>query len=307
MSEVNDLPVIYVDRVWILNAVIDYLLLLTTAQLIGATRHRWRLGAAALLGGGYAVAVFAIPVLQAIPFRILVGILLPIISFAGQKRLWRHAALFFLLSGALAGLLLAMGLFVGSQNRLFQQIYTANISWWVLIGSAIFFYLLLELLFRQQARFGKGEIMEITVSLGGKICRVRALYDTGNTLRNPVDGSSVLITEADAIKEILDRQTWQILSEALPPEETLANLYQIGDTSFSLLPFHSVGTDRGLLLVVRSDYIQIGRRICPKTLVALYPRSIGGTAYQALWGGKGRRENAIAQTDSELDPTAQVG
>ena len=301
------MPVIYVDRVWILNAVIDYLLLLTTAQLIGAIRHRWRLVAAALFGGGYAVAVFVFPMLQAIVFRILVGILLPTISFVGQKRLWRHVALFFLLSGALAGLLLAIGLLAGEPNRLFRQVYTANISWWVLIGSAILFYLLLELLFRQQARFGKGEIMEITVSLGGRTCRVRALYDTGNTLRNPVDGSSVLITEVDAIKEIMDLQTRQILSEALPPEETMANLYQIGDTAFSLLPFHSVGTERGLLLAVRSDYIQIGRHVCPKTLIALYPGSIGGTAYQALWGGKGSCENAVAQTDPDLDPTAQVG
>ena len=65
----NDLPVIYVDRVWILNAVIDYLLLLTTAQLIGATRHRWRLVAAALFGGGYAVAVFVFPVAALVEIR----------------------------------------------------------------------------------------------------------------------------------------------------------------------------------------------------------------------------------------------
>lgn len=298
---------IYVDRVFLLNAVIDYLLLRTTAQLIGAYHYRWRLTIAALLGGVYAVAVFAVPVLQAVIFRIIVGVLLPIIAFAGEKHLWRHAALFLLISGALAGLILAIGLLTGEPEQLLQRVYTANISWWVLIGSAIVFYFLLELLFYQQARFRKGEIMEITVSLGGKTCQVRALYDTGNTLRNPVDGTNVLIAEADALKKIMAAPTRRVLSEPLPPEEMLANLYQIGDTSFSLLPFHSVGTDHGLLLAVRSDYIQIGRRICPKTLIALYPKSIGGIAYQALWSGKDGYKNETSQANSNLDTTAQAG
>lgn len=301
------MPTIYLDRVFLLNAVIDYLILLTTAQLIGAARQRWKLGIAAALGGGYAAAVFVVPTLQGLLFRILVGILLPIVAFCGQRRLWRHTALFFLLSGALAGLILAVGLLIGKPKQFYQNIYTAHINWWVLLGSTMLFYLLLELLFRQQARFGRGEIMEITVSLGGKTCRVRALYDTGNTLCNPVDGTSVLITETEALRDILDTATRQVLEEALPPEVKLASLYEIGDTSFSLLPFQSVGTEHGLLLAVRSDYIKIGRRFCPKTWIALYPKSIGGIAYQALWGGRGNCKNAAMQEVLEVDPTAQVG
>ena len=152
-GEVRALPTIYLDRVFLLNAVIDYLILLTTAQLIGAARQRWKLGIAAALGGGYAAAVFVVPTLQGLLFRILVGILLPIVAFCGQRRLWRHTALFFLLSGALAGLILAVGLLIGKPKQFYQNIYTAHINWWVLLGSTMLFYLLLELLFRhiQQA------------------------------------------------------------------------------------------------------------------------------------------------------------
>lgn len=55
--------------------------------------------------------------------------------------------------------------------------------------------------------------------------------------------------------------------------------------TFTLLPFRSVGTPSGLLLAVRSDYIEVGGRRYPRTPVALseHPVSDGG-GYHALWG-----------------------
>ena len=294
---------VYIDRVFVLNAAVDYLLLLTTAQLMGAPLHRWRLGIAAGVGGIYAIAVFVVSWLGTPGLRILIGILMPIVAFAGERHLWRHIALFPLLSGALAGILLAFGLACGSPHRLIQRIYYADFSWWVLIGATLLFYILLELLFRQEVRFGKGEIMDIIVSLDGKSCHLRALYDSGNTLRNPMNGAPVLVAETQALRALWEGRTHEILDQSLTPEEKLTRLYQNGDTAFSLLPFRSVGKEHGLLLAVRSDYIQIGRRICPKTLIALYPSSIGGTAYHGLWGGKGRDDAHDFMDPAPVTPT----
>ena len=127
--------------------------------------------------------------------------------------------------------------------------------------------------------------MDIKITLAGKSCTVRTLRDTGNTLRNPVDGSSVLVIEADALASIWKPPTEAILSAAIPPEEKLTQLYAQGHTNFSLVPYQSIGEDQGLLLAVRSDYIQIGRRICPKALLALSPYPIGNGIYHGLWGG----------------------
>lgn len=300
---VRGLTVVYIDRVFVLNAAVDYLLLLTAAQLMGAPLRRWRLGIAAGLGGGYAAAVFALSWLGLPTVRILVGILLATIAFWGERHLWRHIALFLLLSGALAGLILAIGFLCGTTHSLVQRVYYADIGWWTLLGATALFYLLLELLFRQEARFSKGEIMDITVSLAGKTCHLRTLYDSGNTLRNPIDGTAVLVAETEALDPLWNAETNRILVQPLSPEEKLTRLYQNGDTAFSLLPFRSVGRESGLLLAVRSDYIQIGRRICPKTLVALYPDPIGGAAYHGLWGGKGRAD-ATDCDNTTVDPSA---
>ena len=50
------MTVIYVDTLFLLNGIIDYLLLLAAARLAGEPLRRLRFGAAAALGGAYAVA-----------------------------------------------------------------------------------------------------------------------------------------------------------------------------------------------------------------------------------------------------------
>ena len=50
--------VVYLDSVFVLNTLMDYLLILATARLAGIALHRRRYWLAAILGGGYAAAVF---------------------------------------------------------------------------------------------------------------------------------------------------------------------------------------------------------------------------------------------------------
>ena len=52
------MTVVYIDSVFVLNTLMDYLLCLVTARLAGIPLRRRRYLLAALAGGGYAVAVF---------------------------------------------------------------------------------------------------------------------------------------------------------------------------------------------------------------------------------------------------------
>ena len=85
----------------------------------------------------------------------------------------------------------------------------------------------------------------------------------------------------------------------------MAQLHRAGvDIPFVLLPFRAVGTEGGLLLACRSDYVQIGRRTMLHTLVALTDVQVGAGGYQALWGGqKGGRHDTVA-TACTVDTTA---
>ena len=161
------MTVVYLDRVLLLNLLVDYLLLLTTAQLAGIPLRRGRLALCAAGGALYAGAVF-LPGLSwlAHPLcRAAMGVAMALAAWRREAHPWRLTALFFLLAGGLGGLILALGLASGSVAAYVGRLYRAEISWPVLLGAALGFYALLHLVFRQAARHGGGEIMDATISI----------------------------------------------------------------------------------------------------------------------------------------------
>ncbi len=298
--------VVYLDRVFLLNLLLDYLLLLAAAQLSGRTLHRLRLLACAAGGGAYAVLTFlpGCGFLRTPLCQLAVGSIIALCAYGGRGR---PALLFLLLSGGLAGFVLALGLWAGSPTGLLGRVYRGEVSWPLLLGAALGFYVLLRLLLGQGARHGGGELLKITISVCGRKQTVTALHDTGNTLRDPVSGRPALVLERNAAEELWPPEVAAVLASPLPPEEKMARLHRQGAAvTFSLLPFRSVGTPAGLLLAARSDYIEINGRRYPRTPVALseHPVSDGG-GYHALWGDP-EGEEVRGCADSTAAPSADA-
>ena len=309
----SGVTVVYLDRVVLLNLLVDYLLLLTTAQLAGIPLRRGRLALCAAGGALYAGAVF-LPGLGwlAHPLcRAAMGVAMALAAWRRESHPWRLAALFFLLAGGLGGPVLALGLASGSVAAYVGRLYRAEISWPVLLGAALGFYALLHLVFRQAARHGGGEIMDATISIGGQSRAVRVLHDTGNTLRSPVTGQPVLVLEQTSLGGLLPPEVERIVTRRAPPEERMAQLHATDlGRRFSLPPFCSIGAPEGLLLAVCSDSVQIGGTTYPRTLVALSPGPVSdGGGYQALWGGtEGRKhEKAVQAAAGVAAQSAQAG
>lgn len=289
--------VIYIDRVFFLNTALDYLLLLSTARLAGKPLHRLRFLLCGVGGGIYAAAVF-LPQCQWLAHpavRILCGGLLAAAAFIGALRWVRLVLLFYLLSGTLAGVVLALGLLCGAPRQFFSRVYYADISWPLLLAATVCFSVLLHLVFRQGARHGGGELMDVTVAIAGRERQVRVLHDTGNTLRDPVNAQPVLVLERRALGSFWTKEETQILEENAPPEDKLVRLYRQGTRHhFSLLPFRSVGVAGGLLVAIRSDYIKIDQKKYPRILIALSDSAISdGGGYEGLWGGEERGDSHV--------------
>ena len=298
--------VVYLDRVFLLNLLLDYLLLLAAAQLSGRTLRRLRLLACAAGGGIYAALTFlsGCGFLRTPLCQLAVGSIMALCAYGGRRR---PALLFLLLSGGLAGFVLALGLWAGSPTGLLGRVYRGEVSWPLLLGAALGFYVLLRLLLGQGARQGGGELLKITISVCGRKQTVTALHDTGNTLRDPVSGRPALVLERNAAEELWPPEVAAVLASPLPPEEKMARLHRQGAAvTFSLLPFRSVGTPAGLLLAARSDYIEINGRRYPRTPVALseHPVSDGG-GYHALWGDP-EGEEVKGCADSTAAPSADA-
>jgi len=106
------------------------------------------------------------------------------------------------------------------------------------------------------------------------------------TITDPVSGRPVMVAEGESIAALFPKDHCPRPSDLSDPAAGLARLGTgAWRTRFRLLPYRSVGVDRGLLLAVRTDLLELdGQRQGP-VLVALSPTPVSdGGGYRALIG-----------------------
>ena len=282
------MTVIYVDSVFFLNALMDYLILLATARFSGIPLRRRRYFLAALLGGIYAAGCFfpGGQFLSESPVKAAAGVLLGLIAFGGETHLMRLMILLFAVSCALAGSVLALGVISGGNIPAINGIFYTDISLRVLLIAATAAYLVFAVVFRTGANHHiRGEMMPVHLSIGGKTVSFSALYDTGNSLQEPIHGNPVLVVSRGTLDPLLPKEVRHILTK--PPVEQMISLRRMTPwLSPILLPYLGAGRERDLLLGIKTDWLEVNGTHYPDGVVALLPTEM---EVPALWGGeKGR-------------------
>ena len=251
---------IYLDLVMILNFMVDFLLMVGTNRLAGYPNGIRKCLLSAALGGAYAGACM-IPGFRFLGnglWRMVFLLLMGGIAFGWNRSGIQRSAVFLLLSMALGGV--AMGL-------------NAK-SFWTLIGAG----LMIVILCRMGFRGGQKEYVPIELCWEGHRSCLVALRDTGNNLRDPVTGESVLVAGADVGEKLLGLTAHQLSH----PVETLASGMLPG---MRLIPYHAVGQPGGMLVAVRFRGAKIGNTYS-NPLVAFAPEVLArGEVYQMLTGG----------------------
>ncbi len=250
------MTVVYIDSVFVLNTLADYLLVYAAAQLAGARLRRLRFLMAALLGGAYAVAVFLPGVgwLSTPPVKAAAGVFMALAAYGGEPRFLRMTLLLFLVSCGFAGCVLALGLAAGRGMPMENGVFYTNVDAKVLLISAAAAYLVLTVVFRASARRSGagGFLIPVTVAFCGSRAALTALCDTGNTLRDPATGRPVLVASAEKLQVLWPPELGPLLTPSAlrAPSQTMERLASSGRDAarFRLLPYSAVGVESGLLL-----------------------------------------------------------
>ncbi len=253
---------IYLDLVVILNFLVDFLLILGTNRLSGCPLGAKRAAAAGLLGALYAAGciVPGFCFLSNGLWRFVCLVLMSLIAFGWNKDALRRGVLFVFLSMALGGIALGLG----------------SGGFWAIIMGAIGVCLLCLLGF--QGKPGQQYYVPVHITHEGKSVNLMALVDTGNTLRDPVSGTDVLVVDSDVGEKLLSLTSYQLAH----PVETLAKNVCPG---LRLIPYHAVGQSAGLLLGLRVEKVTVNGKKA-NVMIAFAPQRIGqGKPYQALAGG----------------------
>lgn len=284
------MTVVYLDALFLLNLVLDYLLLLVTAKAAGGPFSRFRLALGAVVGAGYA-AVCCLPGMAFLalpPVKLCGALAMVLAAFGGQDHLLRLLLLFLALSCALGGGVLAVTLLGGTGLSLASGIPASGMDLKVVLLAAAGSYLLLTVAAQRIGRHTRsgGELVPVVLELAGRRVELTALLDTGNTLTDPAGNQAVLVAEADVVRPLLPLGAEVTAADLREPVEGLERLSQLWEPGrFRLLPYRAVGVTCGMLLALRVDRAEIDGRSRKRMLVALSPGPVSdGGGYRALIG-----------------------
>ena len=243
---------VYVDSLFTLNFIIDYLLLLCTAKVSGVSYRRRRYAAAAALGAAYAVAAVlpAAAWLGSAPMKLALGGGMALIAYGGERRFFRCAVTFLAVSAAFGGAVWAAGMLAGGSGG---GAYVP-VSSRVLALSFAVSYAAVSLVYRRSGQRAERQLVTLTVSFGGRSVALRALRDTGNGLYDPISGKSVAVAEGTALLPLLPEGA----AAALAVPDAAAQLTALRALPgcagrFRLIPYSAVGTGSALLTAFRPD------------------------------------------------------
>jgi len=277
------MTVIYIDLLFLLNLIANYLLLLGVGRITGSLLHRGRIAAGAVLGAMYAVAVF-LPGMgwaTAWPCKIASGILMVLIAYGGQPGLLRVTILFFAASAALAGMVLGVELLGNTTLTVRNGVFYSQVDLRLLLVLFVLCYFLLSLIFRRMARHSKRELVELEIEVLGKQFRLTALKDSGHTLTDPATNKPVVVADRRCLQSVIPE-----LPDVDEPVEALKRYGELGVKGARLVPYRAVGVDCGMLLALRTDSVRAEGRELGRLLLALSPTPVDdGGGYQALIGG----------------------
>lgn len=252
---------VYVDLLFGLNTMLNYLFLQGSAAIGGCSAKIWRLLGAAAMGGLYAVAAVlpGMEPLQSVFFQFLGAFVMLIAAFGWKRSTVKQGLFFFALSFSFGGFVLLVVqavepdcLFLG--GRAYYAVSTPALL--LLAGVS---YAMAAVVLRGYGRHTGGDIVPMLVELEGRSVPCKALRDTGNVLRDPVSGQNIPVA------------SWQLLSRLLPdallcqkdftdPSALLERLQrQYPHLRFRLVTYGAVGVPCGLLLAIRCR-VRFGKR-----------------------------------------------
>lgn len=216
---------IYIDSVFLLNLVMDLYLLKLTAQILGKTATNLRIFAGSLIGAlGYCMVLCipGMPYWGRILFGMLpVGMLMIKITYRinGVRELLRILGHLYLFSFLIGGFMIFLKGKTPVLRRYENSVLALALSGF--IGYAIFRNLIMRWKRKRSNCFRR----VVLAGDDGKV-EIQALVDTGNGLVEPVSKKPVAV---------LDEDVWEKMKRWMKPEK------------FKLIPYHSIGRERGLL------------------------------------------------------------
>lgn len=247
------MAVVYVDVVFVLNLIIDYLLLYMTGKMIKSNASKIIIACGAAVGAFYTVLMLCVDYgfFSSLPCKLVFSALLVRITFGKMpfKGFMRAMVMFYFVNFAFCGGIYASAAMLGMSNKL--------LTFGIFTFYSVISYIILTLAARHRRSVLQKQKIKLIVSLNNFEKEVDCIVDTGNSLYAPFSGKPVIVAEKNELKGLL-------------PD----NFPQSRDVKPIMIPFRSVGCDKGVIYGFTPDNAYIihkgEKKRVQKVVIGLY-------------------------------------
>ena len=254
---------VYVDLLFVLNLVINTLVLAGALALSREKMHLLRLICAGAIGAFYSVLAFfpETTFLLRTVLRLAVSVVMVAVGIPtpNKRRFFKALLWFYLCLGAFGG---GMYLFYSFTSLGAEMVYSGGIYYvdmplWLLLTVSFAFYGFIRLASFLQCRSKPLQTLEkIEICVDEKYRTLTAFVDTGNSLIDPLTLAPVVLVEVSALVGVLP----QALIDAVKAGDSAALellCRRYAKLKCRLIPFHSIEKSGGIIFAVRPDWIRL--------------------------------------------------
>ncbi len=244
--------VIYADVLLVLNAYVDYILILSTEKIFNLKVKLYRRLIGSFVGALTSLAIF-IPIKSEF-ISILIGIVTALIISAisfGVKNLrlmFKSCLVMYLMSCTYGGVMLIIWRITKNSSIVINNsIVYFNISPLFLIISTVVCYFILCIISKMFSRRRSLQTCTVDITLCGRCISLKGMIDTGNTLHDQLSGLPVIIIDS--------KSAYSLIGADLNKADT-DTLLSLDLNGFRIIPLNSV-IGGGSMPAFRPDNIMI--------------------------------------------------
>ena len=245
--------VLYVDLYFILNFVLDLLVLGVCCRALGYRKRRRRLLLAAFLGAAYSLVTLSLSFPLAMLLHVLFGALMLLVAlgFGNLRRFLRLCMFFYGVSFLLGGTVTALARGISRiRNGNTEQIGLVLVLVCALVGAFVFLFL------TNKAAPKNGRVSVYLEGARGNL-QFDCYLDTGNQLREPLEGTAVVLVNCHLAKKV-----FALVSDAPLPPFLLTSQAEWQGLAFRLVPADTVG-GRVILPAIKFEKAFYNRQAMP--------------------------------------------
>lgn len=257
---------IYIDIIFLENVIMNYIILYATSIILKLEINYLKLILASVIGSIYVVIEYIskINLYSNFILKTFLSIIIVFIAFNPQnvKKMLKELLIFYLTTFTFGGIATYLIYVVKPQNAIVKNgMYVGTYVLKIIFIGAILGTFLLIISFRvvRNKMRKRDMICKTRIKLNGKEIILNTMIDTGNLLKEPLTGNSVIVVERSSLIDILPISILNNLDEILSGNfeklpDKIKNEYV---SRLKIIPFSSLGKQNGMLIGIKPESVEV--------------------------------------------------